>query len=148
MTDDPDVRQAIAGAYVTGSVEGYFARRVAAAIQSGLMPPPASVLLKLYRADKHQRNAETAMQIAGERGVLWPESDERGGEWALEYLGSRARSIAGGTNEMQRNVVGDRLIGLPPRTSAELGSAFQPDSTESIPTENNVTGGAAAPLGV
>jgi alkylation response protein AidB-like acyl-CoA dehydrogenase len=122
LTDHPEVQQAIARAYVTGSVEGYFARRVAAAIQSGLMPPPASALLKLYRADKHQRNAETAMQIAGERGVLWSQSDERGDEWALEYLGSRARSIAGGTNEMQRNVVGDRLIGLPrePQPSSDL----------------------------
>jgi alkylation response protein AidB-like acyl-CoA dehydrogenase len=112
LGDDPIVHQAIARAFVTGAVEGYFARRVAEAIQSGRMPPHASALLKLYRAGKHQRNAETAMSMAGEGGVLWPE-DEDGGEWAQEYLGTRARSIAGGTNEMQRNVIGDRLLGLP-----------------------------------
>jgi alkylation response protein AidB-like acyl-CoA dehydrogenase len=122
LDDDPVVHQAIARAYVAGSVEGYFARRVAVGIQSGLMPPPASALLKLYRAEKHQRNAETAMYMAGERGVLWPQDDDRGAEWAQEYLGTRARSIAGGTNEMQRNVVGDRLLGLPrePQPSADV----------------------------
>jgi alkylation response protein AidB-like acyl-CoA dehydrogenase len=122
LGDDPVVHQAIARAYVAGSVEGYFARRVSAAIQSGLMPLHASALLKLYRAEKHQRNAETAMSMAGEHGVLWPENDERGGEWAQEYLGTRARSIAGGTNEMQRNVVGDRLLGLPrePQPSSDV----------------------------
>jgi alkylation response protein AidB-like acyl-CoA dehydrogenase len=112
LGDDPIVHQAIASAFVAGAVEGYFARRVAGAIQSGRMPPHASALLKLYRAGKHQRNAETAMSMAGERGVLWPE-DEGADEWAQEYLGTRARSIAGGTNEMQRNVIGDRLLGLP-----------------------------------
>ncbi|HEY2564633.1 MAG TPA: acyl-CoA dehydrogenase family protein [Acidimicrobiales bacterium] len=112
LGDDPVVHQAIASAFVAGAVEGYFARRVAGGIQSGRMPPHASALLKLYRAGKHQRNAEAAMSMAGERGVLWPE-DEGGDEWAQEYLGTRARSIAGGTNEMQRNVIGDRLLGLP-----------------------------------
>jgi alkylation response protein AidB-like acyl-CoA dehydrogenase len=77
------------------------------------MPPQASALLKLYRAAKVQAGTEAALEILGTEGVVWDPQDPSGGDWAQEYLGSRARSIAGGTNEMQRNVIGDRLLGLP-----------------------------------
>jgi alkylation response protein AidB-like acyl-CoA dehydrogenase len=119
---DPAVRDAIALAYTSGVVERYFAGRVATAIQAGLMPAQASALLKLYRAAKVQRTDEAALRIAGATGVFWSAGDRDGDKWAQEYLRGRARSIAGGTNEMQRNVIGDRLLGLPrePQPSGDL----------------------------
>ena len=108
-----DVGRLISDTHVNAVVESYLARRITQAVQLGVMPPQASALLKLYRAAKVQAGTEAALDILGTEGVVWDPQDPSGGDWAQEYLGSRARSIAGGTNEMQRNVIGDRLLGLP-----------------------------------
>jgi alkylation response protein AidB-like acyl-CoA dehydrogenase len=117
-----DVARLIADTHIRAVVESYLARRITQAVQLGAMPPQASALLKLYRAAKVQAGTEAALEILGTEGVVWDPQDPSGGDWAQEYLGSRARSIAGGTNEMQRNVIGDRLLGLPrePQPSANV----------------------------
>jgi alkylation response protein AidB-like acyl-CoA dehydrogenase len=119
-----NVDRLIADTHVSAVVESYLARRVTQAVQLGVMPPQASALLKLYRAAKVQAGTEAALEILGTQGVVWDPQDPSGGDWAQEYLGSRARSIAGGTNEMQRNVIGDRLLGLPREPQAAANVPF------------------------
>ncbi|HWS46451.1 MAG TPA: acyl-CoA dehydrogenase family protein, partial [Acidimicrobiia bacterium] len=66
-----------------------------------------SSLVKLFWANVSQRLAETAVAALGPEALLTP------GRWASRLLSTRANSIMGGTSEIQRNVIGERLLGLP-----------------------------------
>jgi 3-oxochol-4-en-24-oyl-CoA dehydrogenase len=87
-------------------------RQVTRAV-SGSAPGAEGIVTKLLTAEHAQRVAELAMTIAG-RGVL-ADSEERV-RW--HYLYSRCLTIAGGTSEISRNVIGERILGLPREPSA------------------------------
>jgi alkylation response protein AidB-like acyl-CoA dehydrogenase len=74
-------------------------------------PGPEGSMLKLYWADIAQRVARLAMDILGPDGVR-ANGDAPAG-WSANYLRSFAASIGGGTSEIQRNIIGDRVLGLP-----------------------------------
>jgi alkylation response protein AidB-like acyl-CoA dehydrogenase len=74
-----------------------------------------SSLVKLFWAGMSQRLYETAVGVLGPDALLMP-GDRRAidrGRWAWGLLSSRATSIMGGTSEIQRNIIGERLLGLP-----------------------------------
>ena len=56
--------------------------------------------------------------------MAWAPGEDDGHRWVMDYINSRARSIAGGTNEMQRNVIGERLLGLPREPSTDRDVPF------------------------
>ena len=68
-------------------------------------------MLKLGSDITLQRRTELGLELAGARGVAW--RDEHEGGPAVRYLGSRGMSIAGGTDEIQRNNLAERGLGLP-----------------------------------
>ena len=68
---------------------------------------------------------EIALEIAGPTSQAW-EPDARGGDaLALFMIGSFAASIAGGTDEIQRNIIGDRVLGLPRDISVDTNVPFK-----------------------
>ncbi len=72
----------------------------------GVVPGPESSVTKLLWTDMSQHLAEAAMSILG------PEAPLRN-RWSRQWLWSRAASIAGGTSEVQRTIIGERILGLP-----------------------------------
>jgi alkylation response protein AidB-like acyl-CoA dehydrogenase len=72
-------------------------------------------VLKLAFTETYVRMAETAAGLLGVRGQLWRESPRApdGGRWAFQTLFARRFAIAGGTSEIQRNIIGERVLGLP-----------------------------------
>ena len=76
---------------------------------------PESSIVKLFWAGMSQRLYETAVAVLGPDALLLPDDDGAvdDGRWALGLLASRANSIMGGTSEIQRNIIGERLLGLP-----------------------------------
>ena len=74
-----------------------------------------SSLVKLFWAGMSQRLYETAVAALAPDALLMPGADGAvdGGRWALGMLKSRANSIMGGTSEIQRNIIGERMLGLP-----------------------------------
>ena len=70
---------------------------------------------KVLRPTLTQRFSETGVDLCGAFGALW-EGTERApdrGRWAYQFLYDRAMTIAGGTSEVQRNIVAQRVLGLP-----------------------------------
>ena len=74
-----------------------------------------SSIVKLFWAGMSQRLYETAVAALAPDALLMPDAGGAvdGGRWALGMLQSRANSIMGGTSEIQRNVIAQRILGLP-----------------------------------
>ena len=73
----------------------------------------AASVLKLAMAQLVQESALVAVEIAGMHAVAWEPEDPEGGRWCNQLLSSRSASIGGGTNEVVRNVIAERVLGLP-----------------------------------
>jgi hypothetical protein len=64
------------------------------------------------------------MEIGGPQALVWVRDDQSAPQTALNYLNCRVASIAGGTNEMQRNGIGERVLGLPREPSFDSNKPF------------------------
>ncbi len=117
---DPNVRQQLAWAYTKVQIIRYQAERINALAAAGLEPGPEASVGKMLWSEYSRRFGEIAMNIAGVESLIRPEGDSyRPNEWMGMFLGSRSGTIWGGTAEVQRNIVGERALGLPKDPSAE-----------------------------
>jgi alkylation response protein AidB-like acyl-CoA dehydrogenase len=112
---DPMLRQRLARLYIEGEVLRLIRLRTLSARVRGLEPGPEASVRKAM-SDEHGQNVmATAVELAGTHGLLL-DHGPFGAEttmWALGYLYSRALTIGGGTSEVQRNILGERVLGLP-----------------------------------
>jgi alkylation response protein AidB-like acyl-CoA dehydrogenase len=99
-------------------------RSVTAKMQSGELPPHAAAMLRLFNGTATVRRAAIAMEIAGARGVVWGPDDGGPAQAGIGYLVRQAACIGGGTTEMARNVISERLLGMPREARAD-GGAFR-----------------------
>jgi alkylation response protein AidB-like acyl-CoA dehydrogenase len=67
-----------------------------------------------------QETARVAVEVAGMHAVAWDPSDPAGGRWSDQLLSSLSASLGGGTNEIVRNVIAERLLGLPRDEEGDL----------------------------
>ena len=75
-------------------------------------PGPEGSITKLYFAELEQKVARTAMDLLGRDGLRMVSRWDTGG-WSGQWLTAFSASIGGGTSEIQRNIIGDRVLGLP-----------------------------------
>ena len=106
-TDDPVVRQRLAGAWIDGELFRLHNARNLARLARGEDLGAESSLVKLFWAEASQRLGESAVALLGPGTLL------AGDPWEHRLLATRANSIMGGTSEIQRTVIGERLLGLP-----------------------------------
>jgi alkylation response protein AidB-like acyl-CoA dehydrogenase len=138
LLDDPRVRARIGGIYADLEVQRYAALRVLSALEKGESPGPASSITKLSYSEFEKRYQELALEILGPWGQLtdglphdFLEIDTSSGEpgsWAHAFLWSRAGTIYAGSSEIQKNVIADRVLGLPrePRADRSTPSPRSP----------------------
>ena len=120
---DPAVRQLIGRAYVDMAAHGFARRRIMAGQRTGALVGQWGSLLKLGEGVDSPAYAELAMAVAASDGVIWTEESPGGAE-GLAWMSSRGISIAGGSNEMQRNIISERLLGLPREYDPSRDLAF------------------------
>jgi alkylation response protein AidB-like acyl-CoA dehydrogenase len=104
--DDPEVADALVDAYVALVVLRTHNWRTLSKLARGIEPGPESSWVKLTWSEMTQHLSEAALAVTGPAAPLW-------GPWQRQWLWSKAASIAGGTSEVQRNVIGERILGLP-----------------------------------
>jgi alkylation response protein AidB-like acyl-CoA dehydrogenase len=104
---DPVVRDRLAQLYIESEVLRLNALRGLSAIMRTGVPGPEGSLGKWQWADVNQALTELAVELRGPRAVL---DDDR---WTYRFLRARANSIEGGTTEILKNIVAERVLGLP-----------------------------------
>jgi alkylation response protein AidB-like acyl-CoA dehydrogenase len=113
--NDPVVRQRLARSWIDVEIFRLHNARTLARLVRGEEIGATSSIVKLFWAEMSQRFAETASAVLGPEAVLTGDDKDApdGGRWARALLSTRANSIMGGTSEIQRNIIGERILGLP-----------------------------------
>ncbi len=107
------MRQGLADIFIREAVLGYVGLRVRASVESGRAPGPEGSIAKLMGSQLVSRAASVSMAIAGARGTAWRRDDIETANVVRAFVGAPSMSIAGGTSEVQRNIIGERVLGLP-----------------------------------
>ena len=124
LSGDAAVRQVIAKAHINDYLQGQLIRRVADAMMRGGSNPAMASFTKLGTGIVHPLRAAVAMEIAGRGGVAWAADGDAGHTASINWLNARIMSIAGGSNQIPRNVISERLLGLPREPSADADKPF------------------------
>jgi len=113
--EDPLVRQKVAQSFIDVELFRLHNARTLTRLAKGEQIGPESSIVKLFWSEMSQHMALAAEEILG-LDALVPAEDPKavdGGRWARALLWSRAASIAGGSSEIQRSIIGERILGLP-----------------------------------
>jgi alkylation response protein AidB-like acyl-CoA dehydrogenase len=124
--EDRQVREQIADFIVKGRGLRYTSLRTLTAISQGRPPGPEASMGKLVGAVLQQEAASFAMELAGAGGALLDEqATPAAAAWQERYLAIPGLRIAGGTDEVLRNIIAERVLGLPSDARADKGIAFR-----------------------
>jgi acyl-CoA dehydrogenase len=124
--DDRSVRERIADFYVKTKGLEYTGYRTLTALSRGQTPGPESAIAKLVGAPLRQEMASFAMDLEGILGSLYDgEEAPDDAAWQRSWLASPGLRLAGGTDEILRNIVAERVLGLPGEIRVDKQLAFQ-----------------------
>ncbi len=110
---DPVLRQRLAQAHAELTIMRLNTLRSLSGIDGPVAPPEASIA-KLYWGSWHRRLGELAMSVLGPAAAILESGDYELGDFQRSFLFSRSETIYGGSNQIQRNIIGERVLGLPP----------------------------------
>jgi alkylation response protein AidB-like acyl-CoA dehydrogenase len=108
---DPAVRQELARIYTSQALITYLGWRTLTALSQGRPLGPESSLAKLALADLVARGGNLAVGLRGPAGTITGEGDDH--YWTDQFLGQWSTRIGGGTEQVQRSILGERILGLP-----------------------------------
>jgi alkylation response protein AidB-like acyl-CoA dehydrogenase len=119
--EDPRTLERIGEARALSLVGDALVRSVTGKMQSGTLPHHAAAMLRLFSGVTNARKATIALELAGGAGVVWPPGHERRAQVGVGYLVRQTACIGGGTTEMARNIISERLLGMPREARADDG---------------------------
>ena len=123
--DDPIARELAGEALELGLVTEALNHRVARGIMSGAMTDQAAAVGRLLMCTSLARQSTLAFQIAGAVGGAWNDDDGEAAERGIDFLMRQTASIGGGTTEMARNVIAERVLGMPREPSLDRNVPFR-----------------------
>ena len=121
--DDAATRDRLTKLWVEGKLSVFNMQRAAAVRRSGGQPGPEGSVGKLYSTTYNQKLQIASVDIMGMQTTAWASDDVASAMRVRGFLRSRGNSIEGGTSEIQRNILGDRVLGLP----------REPDASKDLP---------------
>ncbi|HEY6697511.1 MAG TPA: acyl-CoA dehydrogenase family protein [Acidimicrobiales bacterium] len=121
--NDPLVRRLIGQAEALSIVHGQLVDRVRTGLETGYFPGPAGSLVRLYAGTAAVDRATIAMEIAGDEALVW--NGDADGRYGIGYIRRQASCLGGGSTEMARNIISERLLGMPREYAADRDVAFR-----------------------
>ena len=113
----------MAEARVEDRVQQQLTERVTLGIRTGALPAPAGAIPRLFAAVSSERHFDIGLEIAGPAAGAWTEGDPAG-LWGELYLTRQSNSLGGGSSEMQRNIISERVLGMPREYAADRDRPF------------------------
>jgi alkylation response protein AidB-like acyl-CoA dehydrogenase len=110
---DPVLRDRLVQAYIEDRLVKLTNQRAAARRRAGQPPGPEGSIAKLFFSEHTQRLQNLAVDLEGVTAQAWIDGDRWAKNTAWSFLRVRSKTIAGGTSEVQRNILGERVLGLP-----------------------------------
>jgi alkylation response protein AidB-like acyl-CoA dehydrogenase len=133
--DDPRTRQLIGEARILTRVHAALVGRIGTAIRAGRLPAAAGSIPRLSHGMLRVRLATIALEIAGDRAVAWQDGDPAG-DIGVAYLGRQGPSLGGGTTEIARNIISERVLGMPRERAEDRDRPFRDVRTNAAVTRN------------
>ncbi len=122
---DPVIRQQLIKAYVHHRTITYLGWRVQTAVDRGEMPGPESSVIKLSHSLLQGELGDVAMSVLGATGMLLDYRALDQAPWQSRFLTQWASRLGGGTEQVQRNIVAERVLGLPREPSVDREVPFR-----------------------
>jgi len=116
---DPILRQRIAYMYSRDRIAGWIRRRQEAQRRAGRPSGYESSTLKLFHSQSNQALQTLSLDLEGMNGIAFASDDGWSATTAYGFLRVRSATIAGGTSEIQRNIIGEKVLGLPKEPSTD-----------------------------
>jgi alkylation response protein AidB-like acyl-CoA dehydrogenase len=122
---NPLLRQSIADAYIRFELLRYLGLRIQTSISQGRQPGPESSVLKLAFSRHTAATGDLVIALQGAKGMLMGANAPEAGFWQQNFLGQWSIRIGGGTDQIQRNIIGERALGLPREARADKDVPFR-----------------------
>lgn len=120
--DNERARQMAGRALVHRAVSDQLSGHIYRSVRDGILPPAGGTLIRLFHAETVTLEMDTGLAITGTAGVVGAEGE--GLQTGLRYLARQTVCLGGGTTEMARNVIGERVLGFPREYAADRGVPF------------------------
>jgi len=137
QSGDPRVRELVAEAHTISRVQQQLISRISAGMRTGALPPPAAAIMRLFSGESATRLSEIGVEVMGSNtvvgeaaggpgGVVPPEASRvgEGLDYGVSFLMRQAGSLGGGSTEMARNVISERVLGMPREYAADRDVPF------------------------
>jgi alkylation response protein AidB-like acyl-CoA dehydrogenase len=111
--DDPVARQLIGEVRANSIVSTETFKRIGQGMRTGYLNDQGAALSRLLAGVTSSRQSTVAFELAGNAGVAWEDDDADLGRRGVAFLSRQAGEIGGGTTEMARNVISERVLGMP-----------------------------------
>lgn len=130
QASDSRARELLAESYLLARVQEQLIDRVVAGMTAGQLPSTAGSLIRLFAGESAVRRAEIGLELAGSYAVAGQdpaggsESDGGAPETGIRFLMRQASCLGGGSNEMSRNIISERILGMPREFAADRDVPF------------------------
>lgn len=122
---EPGVRRALVDLYMKERILSLMGQRMRDGLARGREPGPEGSVAKIANAVLSRTASNVGMAIGGASALAWDPGDPRGAELATQCAFSPMTAIAGGTTEIQRNTIGERVLGLPKEPQVDRDIPFK-----------------------
>jgi alkylation response protein AidB-like acyl-CoA dehydrogenase len=123
--DDPIARDMIGEVRADSIVAREAVQRIAQAMRTGYLNDQGAALSRLLSGVNGTRHTTVAFELAGEAAIAWEPDDAAIGRTGVAFLSRQAGQIGGGTTEMARNVISERVLGMPRERAGDRDGAYR-----------------------
>lgn len=117
------LRQRLGHLETLSRVERLLSRRVVKGIESGYFPSPAGSLVRLFHGLTAVERQTVAMELQRDRALVWNQG-ESSGDYGVQFVQRQQGCIGGGTTEIARNIISERILGMPREPAADRDLPF------------------------